>query len=226
MLSAFNSATVERKGMQEEDVHSAAPPSAVTDPERWVDEHGDVMFRFALARVRDPSVAQDLVQEAFLAALRSRSSFAGRSSERTWLVGILKHKVIDHLRQVYRSREDLAPDDASAGLPAQFDERGHWRVRDGYGPRDWGSDAAGAIEKKEFWGALERCLQALPARTAGAFTLRELDELETGEICKVLDVSTTNLWVMLHRARTRLRRCLELSWFARGASEKPDGSTR
>jgi RNA polymerase sigma-70 factor (ECF subfamily) len=202
---------------------TAARPGVGTTPEEWVDEHGDVLYRFALARVRDPIIAEDLVQEAFLAALQSRQGFSGRSSERTWLVGILKHKIVDHLRATYRNREVPASEDEADDVAAQFDERGHWRNAEGWGPRQWGSDAAQAIENEELWRAFEECLRALPTRTGRAFALREIDDLSTVEICKVLNVTPTNLWVMLHRARTQLRRCLELGWFAPPAGEASAG---
>jgi len=209
--------------MWKEAVQSASPAARV-DPERWVDEHGDALYRYALTRVRDGTVAQDLVQEAFLAALRA--DFAGRSSERTWLIGILKHKIGDHLRRLYRERETLAEEDAVTAGSELFDERGHWRNREGLAPEGWGWRADKALEEKEFWGVLEQCLGSLSARTAEAFVLRELDALATDAICKVLNVTATNLWVMLHRARMQLRRCLELSWFGRAAAGPADGATR
>jgi RNA polymerase sigma-70 factor (ECF subfamily) len=206
------------------DDKEAAQPGAGTSPDRWVDEHGDALYRYALAHVRHAGVAQDLVQETFLAALRSRASFAGRSSERTWLIGILKHKIGDHLRRAYRERETWAEDDSPAAGAPLFDERGHWRHREGLGPGQWGRPADLALEDAEFWGVLERCLGALSARSAEAFVLRELDSLSTDEICKVLNVTATNLWVMLHRARMRLRRCLELSWFRQADAGRARGA--
>jgi RNA polymerase sigma-70 factor (ECF subfamily) len=186
-----------------------------TNPERWVDDHGDVLYRYALARVRDATVAEDLLQETFVAALKAQEGFAGQSSERTWLTGILKHKLIDHFRK--RSRE--VPFDPTEPLPAafemQFDAAGHWNVAAGFGPKDWGSDAAGDMENKEFWEILDNCLGKLPPRTAQAFTLREMDDLPGEEICKVLQITATNLWVLLHRARMQLRQCLEMNWFSK-----------
>jgi RNA polymerase sigma-70 factor (ECF subfamily) len=202
-----------------------ASPGISANPERWVDEHGDALYRFALTHVRDAAVAQDLVQEAFLAALRARAGFAGRSSERTWLIGILKHKIADHLRQLSRERRALEESQTDAGA-SPFDKRGHWRIQEGLGPRDWGRDAGKALEASEFWRTLERCLNDLSTRVAEAFILRELDALSTDEICKVLNVTATNLWVMLHRARTQLRRCLELNWFGQAASGPSEGVER
>jgi RNA polymerase sigma-70 factor (TIGR02943 family) len=180
-----------------------------TDPARWVDEHGDYLFRFALSRLRRREAAEDLVQETFLAALRARERFAGASSERTWLVGILKRKIVDHLRRTGREQPagDLAAVDRWAdGL---FDERGHWRKK----PGKWPADPSAALEKTEFWSIFSRCLGKLPERLANAFVLREVEELDSHEVCKVLGVSANNLWVMLHRARLGLWRCLEINWF-------------
>jgi RNA polymerase sigma-70 factor (ECF subfamily) len=188
-------------------------PAHAIDPERWVEEHGDCLYRYALLRTRDSGVAEDLVQETFLAGLKSRESFAGQSSERTWLVGILKHKIIDHLRRVCRERDHGGEESMPRELEEQFDEAQHWRVRDGFGPKEWRVDAQALFERKEFWAVLDRCLSGLPERTAHAFMLREMEEVETGEVCKVLNITATNLWVMLHRARMQLRRCIEINWF-------------
>lgn len=180
-----------------------------TKPEKWVDEYGDYLFRFALSRLRQREAAEDLVQETFLAALNAKSKFAGRSSERTWLVGILKRKIVDHLRR--KGREQPASDLAATDhwLESLFDERGNWMKK----PGKWPADPSAAIEKEEFWAIFTACLRKLPERLADAFTLREVEELDSHEVCKVLDISANNLWVMLHRARLGLRRCLEVNWF-------------
>jgi RNA polymerase sigma-70 factor (ECF subfamily) len=180
------------------------------NPDQWLDEHGDVLYRYALARVRDRSLAEDLVQETLVAALKAKDSFAGRAAERTWLVGILKHKIIDALRK--RGRETpLEELPSAADEPGDwFDERGEWRVA----PSAWGRPEQ-SLEQDQFWRVLQDCIDRLPERLAAVFTLREIDGLESEEICNVLEVSTTNnLWVMLSRARMRLRQCLEIQWFA------------
>lgn len=183
------------------------------DPSEWVDRYGDYLFRYAMLRLRDRSRAEDAVQETFLAAWKGRHSFSGGSSEATWLVAILKHKIFDQYRR--RSREAPLPSgnlpDPAEGEP--FDARGHWAVR----PADWGGDPEGLFLRREFVERLEECLEALPPNLASAFILREIDGSETKEICKVLGVAETNLWVILHRARARLRKCLEARWFGPGA---------
>jgi RNA polymerase sigma-70 factor (ECF subfamily) len=180
-----------------------------TNPAKWVDEYGDYLFRFALSRLRRRETAEDLVQETFLAALGARDRFAGASSERTWLVGILKRKIVDHVRR--KGHVQLVSDLSASDqwVEALFDERGNWKKK----PGKWPDDPSAAFEKQEFWAIFTACLRKLPDRLANAFTLREVEELDSLEICKVLNISANNLWVMLHRARLGLWRCLEVNWF-------------
>jgi len=176
------------------------------DPEKWVDRHGDILYRFALLRVGDPSVAEDLVQESLCAAYEARERFSGRSSERTWLVGILKHKIADHFRR--GAREIVVSDgfERAAGEEGDaFDERGRWRTP----PVEWGGSPEDLVENHEFWEVFHHCLDGLSEGLRRVFSLRELDGLESGEVCKVLGITPTNLWVGLHRARNGLRKCLE-----------------
>lgn len=179
------------------------------DPSEWVDRYGDYLFRYAMLRLRDRSAAEDMVQETFLAALKDRGTFSGASSEATWLVGILKHKIADHFRRKAReaplTEEDLRehPDEG------HLDGVGHWTS----GPAEWGGNPADLYRQGEFLDQFRKCLSGLSPNHADAFTLREIEGLGTAEICKVLGVSETNLWVILHRARSLLRRCLETRWF-------------
>ena len=168
------------------------------------------LLRYASMQLRNPDAAEDVVQETLLAALTGEAGFAGRSNLRTWLTGILKHKIVDSIRRSSRERPvDAADPDAEAGeFDALFDERGHWRET----PDAWESPDL-ALEQKQFLAALEQCLKGLPARTAEAFLMREHLGLETGEICKELGVTSTHCWVLLYRARMALRLCLEAGWF-------------
>jgi RNA polymerase sigma-70 factor, ECF subfamily len=190
-------------------------PNAM-DPERWVDEHGDYLFHYALSRLRDPSKAEDMVQEALLAALRGRDRFEGRSAERSWLTGILKNKILDHFRTAGRETnftdvEFYGDEDAASFDPSKAD---HWT--DSAAPSEW--DAPGAdLDKAEFWKVFRGCTSKLPDRVARVFLLREVDGVGSEEICENLRISPNNLWVMLHRARLALRRCLEENWFRTGA---------
>src|SRR5437667_8684636 len=181
------------------------------DPGRWLDDHGDYLFKYAVFRLRDSTAAEDAVQETFLAALKAYTKFEGRGSERTWLVGILKHKVIDHFRRT--QREAPIGEQADDGPEhREFFERtdewkGHWNAD--YAPTDWHSTPAELLERFDFWQVFGDCLSPLPERTASAFTLREVDGLKSEEICELLSITVSNLWVMLHRARLHLRNCLE-----------------
>lgn len=185
------------------------------DPERWLDDHGDYLFKYAVFRLRDDIVAEDAVQETFLAALKAYEKFEGRGSERTWLVGILKHKIIDHFRRT--GREAPIGEDTDEGPEhREFFERsdrwqGHWNTE--WSPNDWHATPAELMERSDFWKVFNDCLSPLPARTVTAFTLREVDGLKSEEICEILSIRVNNLWVMLHRARLHLRNCLEVNWF-------------
>jgi RNA polymerase sigma-70 factor (ECF subfamily) len=183
------------------------------DPDTWVDEHGDALFRYALFRIQDAQVAEDLVQETFLAAIRGKDSFAGRSSVKTWLIGILKHKVIDHIRKISRERPEENIETVADLAGKDFDEKGGWK----YQPSEWTTNPSLLFQQQEFWQILQTCLSELPPRLNQAFTLRELDGLSAEEVRKILDVSPTNGGVMLHRARMGLRECLERRWFAEEA---------
>ncbi len=179
----------------------------------WLNEHGDYLFRFAMARLRDATMAEDVVQETMLAAIQSKS-FAGQSSQRTWLTGILKHKIIDLVRM--QSRE-LVLEDVEEGLPNEpglddyFDEDDrHWNSP----PQEWGSPD-GELEQQQFLTVLQDCMAKLPKNLSRLFMLRDVLEEENENICKELKITTTNAWVMLYRARMGLRQCLELNWLGK-----------
>jgi RNA polymerase sigma-70 factor (ECF subfamily) len=186
---------------------------SLSDPEAWVDQHGDYLYRYAMLRVQSRVVAEDLVQETFLAALTAQKRFAGQSSERSWMVGILKHKIIDRCRKEIRekSAEDPLFVDGTED-EASFDEAGHWKL-DQTAPLDWPDHPGAVLERKQFWSSLQRCVGLLPPTMAQVFTLREVDEVESEAICDMLKISSSNLWVLLHRARKHLRQCLEGHFF-------------
>ena len=196
----------------------AKPPATLSDPERWVDEHGDYLFKFALMRLRDPQKAEDAVQETFLAALKGGRNFAGRSAEKSWLVGILKNKIYDYFRKAGRetSFTDLQfyDDEENDRFVADGIGAGGWIHE--LGPQEW-PNAGENLDKELFWKAYRDCAAKLPKNVAAVFNLREMDGIESNEICGLLSISESNLWVMLHRARMALRRCLETSWFAKNA---------
>ena len=170
------------------------------------------LLRYATLQLRDTAAAEDAVQEAMLAALNGEPNFAGRSNLRTWITGILKHKIVDTIRRQDRERaaSTFDPEGDAAEFDALFDRRGHWQDA----PDAW-EHPEGALGQKQFLAALEACLRALPARTGQVFMMREHLGLDTNEICKELAITPTHLWVMLYRARMALRRCLELNWFGK-----------
>jgi RNA polymerase sigma-70 factor (ECF subfamily) len=191
------------------------------DPERWLDEYGDALFGFATLRVRDPAVAQDLVQETFLAALKARQSFAGRSTERAWLFGILRNKLADHYRLQSREVPLLEPGSFTPEEEGFFHSSG--AGKDGWitrvAPKAWEAPDASLISK-EFQVVFQQCVSGLPEKVALVFLRREVDDVPSEEVCKEFDITPNNFWVMLHRARMALRRCLEVHWFGRKRDDK------
>jgi RNA polymerase sigma-70 factor (ECF subfamily) len=174
------------------------------------------LVKFARIQLRQDASVEDVVQETLIALLEHPERFAGQSSLKTYAIGILKHKIVDVLRRGKREvalhGEDDAEGDSTSGdmaaFDAMFDETGHFREA----PRSWG-DPNAAYEQKQFFEILELCIERLPAKVAQIFMMREWLGLETEEICKELGVTSTNAWVMLYRARMRLRECLQLNWF-------------
>jgi RNA polymerase sigma-70 factor, ECF subfamily len=191
----------------------------MTDPRfAQIETHRPYLVRYALAQLRDSQLAEEAVQEALLSALESLATFEGKSSLRTWLTSILRFKVIDLQRRAVSDRRNLEYTDfaAEAGedgwLDDLFDETGHWREA----PSAWG-DPQAALEQARFWATFERCLDKLPAAGGRVFFKREIVGEETETICKDEGITTSNCWVILHRARLSLRACLEMNWF--GTSE-------
>lgn len=174
----------------------------------WLEEHGAALYRHAIVLTRDPHRAEEAVQETLLAALQARERFVGRASVRTWLISILKHKVIDMFRQASRetSLEELNQNEEE-NEPDPFTADGHWRNR----PSDWGKPDE-LLERSQFLAILQRCIDALPQRLARLFWLREVMEEDTGTICEEMAITPTNLWTMLYRARMGLRECLDRNW--------------
>jgi RNA polymerase sigma-70 factor (ECF subfamily) len=182
--------------------------STATTPEDWVRTHGDYLFNFAVGQVRDPLVAEDLVQDTVLAALKARDRFTGRSTERTWLVSILRHKICDHLRHVCRERAVRADTPPGQHDEAGWDEAVLWL-------HDMACECQSQsrrLELAEFRAQLEVALGKLPPRVAQAFQLYEIEERPNAEVRERLNIAESNLWVMLHRARKQLRGHLAPWW--------------
>jgi len=167
----------------------------------WVEAHGDYLFNFALGQIRDTGTAEDLVQETFLAALKARDRFAGKSSERTWLVGILRHKIYDHLRRTCRERAVRVDPTPARRDEDNWDEAVTWL-------HDVAAECQSPsrrMELAELRANLELALGQLSPRLAQVFQLYEVEERSNREVCAQLNISENNLWTMLHRARTQLR---------------------
>lgn len=179
-------------------------PSGDADAQRWLQDHGDALYRYALARVRQPHLAEDLVQDALLAAWRGREGFAQRSSVRTWLIGILRHKILDHWRRSKRwenASDLLGPDETTDEL---FDRLNRWRGE--AKPQAW--DPVASSERGEMRAALGICMEKLPARLRQLFVLSEVEAQDRAELAARFDMSPNHLAVLLYRARQRLRICL------------------
>jgi len=176
--------------------------------------HRGYLLRVAMLQLRDNDLAEDVVQDTLLAALQGATGFSGRSSLKTWLTGILKHKIVDAIRRKAREpafatfEEESQLDD----FDALFDDTGHWENP----PADWG-DPESQLSRQQFFDIVQFCLEKLPANTARVFMMREVMELTGDEICKELTITSTNLWVILYRARVALRQCLEQNWFGQAS---------
>ena len=176
-------------------------PSAV-DATKWVDSYGDVLFAFAVSRLRDRNLAEEAVQETFLSALKSVDQYRKTGSEGAWLMGILKRKVIDQVRSQAKQPTTLDNDPIVSAL---FDKRGNWSKS----AKANSAMRLDSIERDEFKVVLQDCLEKLPPTQASTFWLREVQQESAEVVCKALDISTSNLWVLMHRARLALAECMK-----------------
>jgi len=182
-----------------------APPV----PAQWPGRYGDELYRFALSRVADADVAEELVQETFLSALDGLATFRAEASERTWLFVILRRKIIDHYRRQARVSY-VGLDEISEAGPTEADyfapENGHWTGQQA--PASW-LNADADLEQQELHTILQRCQERLPKQHGAVFAMRFVEELSAEEICQELALTAANYWVIVHRAKLQLRRCLE-----------------
>jgi RNA polymerase sigma-70 factor (ECF subfamily) len=182
-----------------------SPGTANKNIDRLVKQHARTLYLYALTRIGKENLAEDIVQETLLAALQSWQSFDGNSSERTWLIGILRHKILDFFRRQHKHQSI----DEHSWQKQYFDKAGHWKDK----LVNWKANPQTLLESAEFRKVLLDCIRELSKIMARAFVMREIEGMKSEEICKHLDISQTNLWVRLHRARLQLRRCLEVNWF-------------
>jgi len=184
---------------------------STSDPHTWLTEHGDYLYRFAMARLHHEDLAADMVQETLLAGCKGFDKFAGNSSVRTWLTGILKHKIIDHIRREIRGRKivDAIEHDPTS---AYFNANGSWSDA----PSAWKDNPESLLNSEQFSATLESCISKLPEKQQLVFRLRDVLGEDTPTVCKACDITSTHLHVLLHRARHALRICLNKHWFGRG----------
>ncbi len=183
----------------------------VEDPHEWIEAHGDILYRYAMARLRNAALVEDILQETLLAALKGIKGFNGQSSIRTWLIGILRRKISDHFRKLAREplvRQNVPLDDQATGI-FQRTER----------LKPWQTDPATLFEDNEFWEVFASCTDKLPQLLAEAFELREVEGLTTQEVCEQLEITHTNLAMRVYRARSFMRDCLDKNWFHRGGNK-------
>lgn len=180
-------------------------------PPLWIEEHADALFKFAVVRVADRETAKDLVQETFLSALQNLDSFRGESTEKTWLISILKNKIIDHYRKRKTDKSvPLIDEEGSSELDKYFDHEGEWKQS--AQPVSWSGTGYHSLRSKEFHEILQRCLSKLSEHGRAIFTSKYIDEEDSEEICKNLEVTASNYWVIMHRAKLQLRQCVEKNW--------------
>lgn len=175
--------------------------------ENWIKDYADALYKYTVIRINDTGIAEDIVQETFLSAWRNRDNFKGEASEKNWLYAICKNKIIDYYRKKSSSIIQYAETDNTIGF---FDEVEHWT--DESSPKEWGINYQQTVEKKEFYSILEKCKTNLQQMQQSVFVMKYLEDLDTGEICKVLGITSSNYWVLIHRAKLSLRSCLEKNW--------------
>ena len=180
-------------------------PSLQAD--EWVDKYSDLLYNYTLQRVSDNGLAEDIVQDTFLSAWKNRDAYKGEASEKSWLFAICKNKIIDHYR---KSAHQIAKPSAVDASDAFFDEAEHWTAE--AGPKDWGISGHQSIEKKEFYSILESCKSKLQKIQQSVFVLKFMEGQDSDAICKVLNITASNYWVIMHRAKLQLRSCLDKNW--------------
>jgi RNA polymerase sigma-70 factor (ECF subfamily) len=195
-------------GQTKEINNKAKISSNTVNPQIWIEQYREPLFKYALARLRDADLAEESIQETFLAALQSRKGFQGLASEKTWLISILKRKIYDHFRRIGREKQFKLTFPIECSGYDVFDRKSMLALRS----RIWPSDPSMVYEQKEFLKIIKHALSELPNRMAQVFILREVIEMSSQEICEFMDLSIANLYVMVHRARKRLRDDLQLKW--------------
>lgn len=183
------------------------------NPKEWTSVYADELFGYAMGKTSNVALAEDLVQDTFLGALKSQKNFKGDSTERTWLFTILKFKIADHYRKASTKNEisnSKFGNDDSSFIDNHFDEDGDWKSN--VQPKEWGANDPNSIENKELGITLKACIDKLPENQKRLILLKLVEEEETATICKELNITPTNYWVIIHRAKLQLRDCLDKNW--------------
>jgi len=187
----------------------------ILNPNNWVSAYSNELYGYAMNKTGKPELAEDLVQETFFAALKSKDNFNGLCSERTWLFTILKFKIADYYRKASTKFEISATrfgdKESDSYLDNYFDKHGEWK--ENASPTDWGIDYSLTIENKELGLVLNKCIDKLPNKQKELILLKLVEEEKTEKVCKELNITTTNFWIIIHRAKLQLRACIEINWF-------------
>lgn len=178
------------------------------EPSQWVDRYGDYLFRYAYSRLRDTAASEEVVQETFLAGVRYSQQYSGQGAERAWLLGILKRKIIDHVRARQKHAASSGYEDENDLTAQFFDGTGNWKP----GILGWAPAPDEKVEMDELWNVVKDCLSHLPKGQADVFMLSVIEGLDSAEICKELEISPSNFWVRMHRARLGLANCVSQKW--------------
>lgn len=181
-------------------------PTAESDPTTWVEQHGDCLFAYAMSKIRNREVAEEVVQETFLAALRHQDQYRGAGEHGAWLMGILKRKVIDHFRSA--SKQPMALEEDDSVVSSFFDGTGHWTTE----AAKTSALRLDSIEREEFREIFSKCIERLPSLQSMVFLMKEVEEKDGEEVCKLAGITSSNLWVLMHRARLRLAECIKTRW--------------
>ncbi len=178
----------------------------VLNPDGWVNNYADPLYAYTIVRINDTAAAEDIVQETFLSAWKARDTFLGEASEKNWLYAICKNKIIDHFR---KQSSGIAKIVVREEHP-YFNDADHWTTEKQ--PNNWSVDYTQPVETKEFYSVLEKCKQKLKDIQQAVFVMKYMEDIESDEICKVLDITPSYYWVLIHRAKLHLRNCLEKNW--------------
>lgn len=177
-----------------------------TEVTRWVNEYADDLYQYTFQRVRDKPTAMDIVQEVFLSAWKNFESYRKDAAIKTWLLSILKNKIIDY----YRSTVHSSTGDSGWSY---FDSQEHWTEESA--PVEWNAGQVHKMEQDEFFRILAQCKDKLQQLQKMVFAMKHIDDMKSDEICRLLNITASNYWVIMHRAKVQLRACLEVNWFTR-----------